>query len=97
MYTEAQCEDNIRKFTVDLAVLIARAHNECIDVKARLQSPLLLLVDTSAQQASENLLLFEEMIAKLAERAKNYAAYQERFGNTMKQVSKRKTKALQYV
>lgn len=95
LYTEAQCEENIRKFTVDLGVLITRAHNECVDLKARLQSPVLLSIDTSAQQANENLILFQEMIAKLAERAKNYASYQERFGNTIKQVSKKKTRAIQ--
>lgn len=95
LYTEAQCEDNIRKFTIDLGVLITKAHNECVDLKARLQSPVLLSIDTSGQQANENLLLYQEMIVKLAERAKNYASYQERFGNTMKQVSKKKTRLVQ--
>lgn len=76
-------------------MLITRAHNECVDLKGRLQSPVLLSIDTSAQQANENLLLYQEMIVKLAERAKNYASYQERFGNTMKQVSKKKTRVVQ--
>jgi hypothetical protein len=96
LYTEAQCEENIRKFTIDLGALITKAHNESVELKTRLQSPLLLSADTIAQQANENLTLFQEMIEKLVEKAKNYASYQERFGNTMKQVTKKKTKIFQY-
>lgn len=89
LYTEAQSEENIRKFTVDLGALITKAHNESIDLKVRLQSPGLLSSDTLPQIANENLTLFEEMIGKLVEKAKNYASYQERFGNTLKQVKKK--------
>lgn len=91
MYTEAQCEENIRKFTVDLGYLINKIHGESIELKVRLQSPALLSSDTTSQVANENLSLFQEMIEKLVEKAKNYASYQERFGNTMKQVKKKTT------
>lgn len=91
LYTEAQCEDNIRKFTVDLNNMIAKVYKESIDLKARLQSPRLLSLDTTPQVANENLKLFDEMIQKFIEQAKNYAAYQERFGNTIKQVKKKLT------
>ena len=89
LYTEAQSEENIRKFTVDLGILIGKVHSESIDLRFRLQSPVLLSSDTTAQIAQENLTLFQEMIEKLVEKAKNYAAYQERFGNTLKQVKKK--------
>ena len=89
LYTEAQCEENIRRFTVDLGQLITNAHKESIDLKTRLQSNFLLSSDTTAAIARENLTLFSEMIEKLVERAKNYLVYQERFGKTLKQVKKK--------
>jgi hypothetical protein len=89
LYTEAQCEENIKKFTVDLGFLITKAHNESVELKVRLQTPTLLSSDTTPAIARENLTLFHEMIEKLVERAKNYALYQERFGNTLKQVKKK--------
>lgn len=91
MYTEAQCEDNIRKFTEDLNKDILKVHSESVELKTKLQSPRLLSLDTSLEAAKENLKLFEEMIQVLVEKAKNYALYQERFGNTMKQVKKKIT------
>ena len=97
LYTEAQSGENIRKFTVDLDALITRTHNELVELKIRLQSPFLLSADTIAKQARENLVLFQEMIVKLTNKAKNYASYQERFANTMKLVThKKKTKLFQY-
>ena len=89
LYTEAQCEENIRKFSVDLSALIIKVHRESLDLRERLQAPVLLSVDTTQAVAKENLTLFQEMIEKLMEKAKNYASYQERFGNTMKQVKKK--------
>jgi hypothetical protein len=89
LYTEAQCEENIRKFTVDLGLMVTKAHNESVELKVRLQAPTLLSTDTTPQIARGNLILFQEMIEKLVERAKNYSLYQERFGNTLKQVKKK--------
>ena len=91
LYTEAQSEENIRRFTIDLNVLVYKVQQESIDLKVRLQSPALLSSETTAQIANENLTLFQEMIEKMVEKAKNYASYQERFGNTLKQVKKRVT------
>jgi hypothetical protein len=91
LYTEAQCEENIRKFTIDLNTLINKVHKDSIELKVRLQSPALLSSDTNIQIANENLTLFQEMIEKLVEKAKNYASFQERFGNTLKQVKKKPT------
>ena len=51
----------------------------------------LLSLDTAPQLAQEYLTLYEEKIEKLLEKSKNYASYQERFGNTMKQVKKKLT------
>lgn len=89
LYTEAQCEENIRKFTVDLQQLMNKVRSESVDLKIRLQSPLLLAADTTYQLANENLTLFQEMIEILIVKAKNYGSYQEKFGNTMKQVKKK--------
>ena len=91
LYTEAQSEDNIRKFTIDLNKLISKAHSESMDVKIRLHEPILLSLDTSFEAAKDYLMLYEEKIQHLSDKAKNYAAYQERFGNTMKQVKKKLT------
>ncbi len=89
MYTEAQCEENIRKFSIDLDRMISKAHNEAIDLKIRLLSPRLLSWDVTSSIALENLKLLEEMIQSLIEKAKNYSIYQERFKNTMSQVKKK--------
>ncbi len=91
LYTEAQSEENIRKFTIDLNKLITKAHTESIDVRTELHQPILLSLDTAPQFAQEYLTLYEEKIGKLVEKAKNYASYQERFGNTIKQVKKKLT------
>ena len=91
LYTEAQSEENVRKFTVNLSTLINKIQQESLELKIRLQQPTLLSSDTTSQVAHENLKLFQEMIEKLVEKAKNYASYQERFGNTMKQVKKKTT------
>jgi dynein heavy chain len=66
-----------------------KVRNESVDLKIRLQSPLLLAADTTFQLANENLTLFQEMIETLIVKAKNYGSYQEKFGNTMKQVKKK--------
>ena len=79
LYTEAQCEENIRKFTIDLSLLVSKLHTESVDLKSRLQSPTLLSVETTSQIANENLTLFQEMIEKLVRKAKNYASYQGSF------------------
>jgi len=63
--------------------------SESVELKIRLQSPLLLAADTTFQLANENLTLFQEMIESLLVKAKNYGSYQEKFGNTMKQVKKK--------
>jgi len=89
LYTEAQSEENIRKFSVDLTSLILKVHKESIDLKVRLQSPVLLSSDTTPAIANENLTLYQEMIEKMVQKAKNYSSYQERFGQTMKQVKKK--------
>lgn len=89
LYTEAQSEENIRKFTVDLGKMINKAHGESVELKTRLQAPTLLSTDTTHHVARENLTLFHEMIEKLVERCKNYALYQERFNGTMKQGKKK--------
>lgn len=89
LYTEAQCEENIRKFSVDLQFLMNKVRSESVDLKIRLQSPLLLAADTTYQLANENLTLFQEMIENLLIKAKNYGSYQEKFANTMKQVKKK--------
>jgi len=89
LYTEAQCEENIRKFTVDLQFLMNKVRSESVELKIRLQSPLLLAADTTFQLANENLTLFQEIIENLLVKAKNYGSYQEKFGNTMKQVKKK--------
>jgi hypothetical protein len=89
LYTEAQCEENIKKFTIDLNMLINKVHSKAVELKLKLNSSALLSVDTTPQAANENLKLFKEMIEKLIEKGRNYAMYQERFGNTMKQVKKK--------
>ncbi len=73
---------------MDLGLLITKAHKESVELKERLQSPVLLSSETSPQIARENLTLFNEMIEKLVQKAKNYASYQEKFGSTLKQVKK---------
>lgn len=64
-------------------------HYDSIELKVKLQSPELLSSETTEKVAEENLKLFQEMIERLIEKAKNYSSYQERFGNTMKQIKKK--------
>jgi hypothetical protein len=69
--------------------LIKNVHQDSIELKVKLQSPELLSPDTPDKVAEESLKMFQETIDKLIGKARNYSSYQERFGNTMKQVKKK--------
>ena len=55
LYAEAKKDDNIRKFSSDLNHLISSIRNRIIDIKNRVQDPVLLSGDTMASTALEKI------------------------------------------
>ena len=83
MYCEAKRDENIVQFTRALDELIGNVRRELIIIKNKVCSPALLDADNIPQVATEKLKLLKEDLSNLSTKARNYAAYQERFGNSM--------------
>lgn len=59
-----------------------------MDIKSRVQDPVLLHGDTMAMFALEKVTLLTEEVTSLSTKARSYANYQERFGSSMNQSRK---------
>ncbi|CAF0983043.1 unnamed protein product [Adineta steineri] len=88
LYTEAQCDENVQKFTIELDEMIQRLHTQIIELKTKSKDSSLLASDTRPETALEIILILQESLAQLNEKAKNYTTFQERFN----QISKNSTK-----
>lgn len=91
MYAEAKKDDNIRKFSSDLDALLKKIEHRITDMKSQVRDPILLSNDTMATTALEKIRGLTEEVTELTTKARNYANYQERFGSSMSQQSKRIT------
>lgn len=56
---------------------------ELVTIKNKVCSPALLDADSIPQVATEKLKLLKEDLANLSTKARNYTAYQDRFGSSM--------------
>ena len=83
MFAEAKKDDNIRKFTSNLDCLVQSIHQSIIEIKSRVQNPMLLNGDTLAVVALEKISDMTEEVTKLSNKARSYASYQERFGSSL--------------
>ena len=83
LYAEAKKDDNIRKFSSDLDRLIHDIRFKILDIKSRVQDPVLLNGDTMAVVALEKIGYMTEEVTSLSSKARSYANYQERFGSSM--------------
>ena len=88
LYAEAKKDDNIRKFSSHLDSLIHDIRSKIIDIKNRVQDPILLHSDTMASTALERMRDLTEEVTSLTTKARSYGNYQERFGSSLTQSRK---------
>ncbi|CAF3406660.1 unnamed protein product [Rotaria socialis] len=90
LYTEAQCDENVQKFTIELDEMIQRLYEQTIELKTKSKDPALLTNETRTETALDIITLLQENLAKLNEKAKNYSSFQERFNQISKQSTKKR-------
>ncbi|PFX28824.1 Dynein heavy chain 1, axonemal [Stylophora pistillata] len=83
LYCEAKKDQNIQRHSRALNELISTVRRELVIIKNKVCSPALLDADNIPQVATEKLKLLKEDLANLSTKARNYVAYQERFGSSM--------------
>lgn len=82
LYAEAKKEDNTKKFSQNLEILIDAMQRRVFELKNQAMDPSFLSTDAMAIVALEKIAqLMEEAIA-LSAKAHSYASYKERFGNS---------------
>ncbi|CAF3175538.1 unnamed protein product [Rotaria sp. Silwood2] len=90
LYTEAQCDENVQKFTIELDDMIQRLYDQTIDLKTKSKDPALLTNETRTETALDIIIILQESLSKINEKAKNYSAFQERFNQINKQSTKKR-------
>ncbi|CAF1414036.1 unnamed protein product [Rotaria sordida] len=93
LYTEAQCDENVQKFTVELDDMIQRLYDQTLDLKAKSKDSALLTNETRTETALDIIAILQETLSKINEKAKNYTAFQERFNQISKQSTKKRVLA----
>ena len=83
LYCEAKKDENIQRYSRALDDLIGTVRRELVTIKNKVCSPALLDADSIPQVATEKLKLLKEDLANLSTKARNYTAYQDRFGSSM--------------
>lgn len=83
LYCEAKKDENIQRYSKALDDLIGTVRRELVTIKNKVCSPALLDADSIPQVATEKLKLLKEDLANLSTKARNYTAYQDRFGSSM--------------
>ena len=89
LYAEAKKDDNIRKFSSDLDRLIHDIRFKILEIKSRVQDPILLNGDTMTMVALEKIGYMTEEVMILSTKARSYANYQERFGSSLTSTKKK--------
>ncbi|CAF4669138.1 unnamed protein product [Rotaria sp. Silwood1] len=90
LYTEAQCDENVQKFTVELDDMIQRLYDQTIDLRVKSKDPALLTSETRTETALDIIAILQETLSKVNEKAKNYSNFQERFNQISKQSTKKR-------
>ncbi|XP_077989551.1 dynein axonemal heavy chain 6-like [Glandiceps talaboti] len=88
LYCGAKKDDNIRKYSDDLNNHIDRLRLELVEIKSKVNAPVLLSPDTLPVVATENLKLIGDEVSVVSTKARSYASYQDRFGSSISSQSK---------
>ncbi|XP_068088957.1 dynein axonemal heavy chain 14 isoform X3 [Hyperolius riggenbachi] len=91
LYCEAKKDEDVVKFSGDLDKYISNLHFELMDFKIKVRNPILLEADTFPLEAKEIIVNLLEEFEVIANKARCYSTYQERFGSSITQM---KTKLL---
>eukprot|EP00079_Xenopus_tropicalis_P035681 XP_017949452.1 PREDICTED: dynein heavy chain 14, axonemal [Xenopus tropicalis] len=83
LFCEAKKDENIVRFSGDLDTYISQLHSELMEFKVKVRNPLLLQGDIFPREALEMITNLLEEFEVLANKARCYSSYQERFGSSM--------------
>ncbi|OCT79469.1 dynein heavy chain 14, axonemal [Xenopus laevis] len=83
LFYEAKKDENIVRFSGDLDKYISQLHLELIEFKVKVRNPLLLQGDIFPRKALEIIRTLLEEFEVLANKARCYSSYQERFGSSV--------------
>ncbi len=67
------------------------------NVKNKVRSPVLLDEDVVPQAAMENIGILMEDVESIGQRARNFASYQDRFGDALSTAVKKRSLVFEYV
>ena len=79
----------------DLKNMVAELRKYLHNVKNKVRSPLLLDEDVVPQAAMENITMLMEDVELIGQRSRNYASYQDRFGDALSTAVKKRSLMLE--
>ncbi|XP_069582586.1 dynein axonemal heavy chain 14 [Ranitomeya imitator] len=94
LFCEAKKDEDIVKFSGDLDKYISNLHFQLMEFKIKVKNPILLETDTFPLEAIEVIVSLLEEFEVIANKARCYSSYQERFGSSMTQMKARLVDAL---
>ncbi|KAG8538765.1 hypothetical protein GDO81_022111, partial [Engystomops pustulosus] len=89
LFCEAKKDEDIVRFSGDLDQYISHLHFHLMDFKIKVKNPILLDADTFPPEANEVIIGLMEEFEVIANKARCYSSYQERFGSSMTQMKSR--------
>ncbi|XP_056424426.1 dynein axonemal heavy chain 14 isoform X2 [Hyla sarda] len=89
LFCEAKKDEDIVRFSGDLDKYISNLHFHLMEFKIKVNNPILLEADTFPLEANEVLFSLLEEFEVVANKARCYSSYQERFGSSMTQMKAR--------
>ncbi|XP_071996145.1 dynein axonemal heavy chain 14 isoform X2 [Engystomops pustulosus] len=89
LFCEAKKDEDIVRFSGDLDQYISHLHFHLMDFKIKVKNPILLDADTFPPEATEVIIGLMEEFEVIANKARCYSSYQERFGSSMTQMKSR--------
>ncbi|XP_065071378.1 dynein axonemal heavy chain 6-like isoform X2 [Rhopilema esculentum] len=95
LYCEAKKDEHIQKFMKDLKNMVAELRKYLHNVKNKVRSPVLLDEDVVPQAAMENITMLMEDVELIGQRSRNYASYQDRFGDALSTAVKKRSLMLE--
>ncbi|XP_075719503.1 dynein axonemal heavy chain 14 isoform X3 [Rhinoderma darwinii] len=89
LFCEAKKDEDIVKFSGDLDKYILNLHFQLMEFKIKVKNPILLETNTFPLEANEVIVNLLEEFEVIANKARCYSSYQERFGSSMTQMKAR--------
>ncbi|KAM3930843.1 dynein axonemal heavy chain 14 [Leptodactylus fuscus] len=83
LFCEAKKDEDIVRFSGDLDKYISNLHFHLMEFKIKVKNPILLEADTFPLEASEVIANLLDEFEVIANKARCYSSYQERFGSSM--------------